>query len=99
MTPEAPAVTEVVVTPQLEFDRFFADERTGILALALSVTGNRAAAEDLAQEAFTEAYRRWAKVSRYDKPGAWVRRVVLNRSVSGVRRRVNEANVVERLGG
>jgi hypothetical protein len=32
------------------------------------------------QEALAEAQRRWATVVEFDKPGAWVRRIALNRA-------------------
>ena len=35
-------------------------------------------AEDVVQEAFSVAYRQWRKVSSYDEPAAFVRRVALN---------------------
>jgi RNA polymerase sigma-70 factor (ECF subfamily) len=44
------------------------------------------AAEDLAQEAFVRLHRHWPKVSRYDSPEAWVRRVALNCAFSWRRR-------------
>lgn len=61
------------------------------VALAYALSGSPAAAEDLPQEAFVAALRRWDDVRHYDDPGVWVRRVVANRSVSAVRRRVVEA--------
>ena len=44
---------------------------------ARAMLGDRAAAEDVAQEAFVRLYARWRRVSRYDKPGAWVRQVAI----------------------
>ena len=43
------------------------------------------------------AYRRWDEIGRYENPGAWVRRVVANRSVSVIRRRVVEAKALPKL--
>lgn len=43
------------------------------------------------------AYRNWEEVSRLDNPGAWVRRVVANRAVSLIRRRIAEAKTLARL--
>lgn len=39
-------------------------------------------AEDVAQEAFARLHQNWAKVSRYEQPEAWVRRVAINRAIS-----------------
>ena len=58
--------------------------------LAYALSGNRSLAEDLAQEAFLAAYRNWPRVSTYEQPGAWVRRIVANLSVSAFRRKVVE---------
>jgi RNA polymerase sigma-70 factor (ECF subfamily) len=41
-------------------------------------TGDLALAHDLVQEAFCRALPRWEKLSTYDDPVAWVRRVALN---------------------
>lgn len=80
------------------FHSFMADEWSPVLAFARATTGSWSEAEDLAQEAFLAAYRDWGRVSGYERPDAFVRRVVANRSVSGVRRRVREAAALRRLG-
>jgi RNA polymerase sigma-70 factor (ECF subfamily) len=66
------------------------------VALAHVLAGSPAAAEDLAQDAFVAAHRAWDRVGRYDKPEAWVRRVVANLSVSHFRRRAREARAIAR---
>jgi DNA-directed RNA polymerase specialized sigma24 family protein len=63
------------------FDEFYVREFPGVVGLAYALSGNPSSAEDLAQEAFLVAYRRWSTVGEYDDPGAWVRRVVANMSV------------------
>lgn len=75
----------------LSFDDFFRVELRPLTALAYGLSGNRALAEDLAQEALMAAYRNWDRVSVLDNPARWVRRVVANRSVSSFRKRVVEA--------
>jgi len=69
------------------------------MGLAFMLTGSAAAAEDLSQDAFFAAFRRWDDVQHYDNPGAWVRRIVINRSVSLRRRLGSEAKALVRLGG
>lgn len=81
-----------------DFESFYAAERRSILGLAYVLSGSRSGAEDLAQEAFMAAYRNWERVSGYDDPGAWVRRVVANAAVSWLRRRAAEARALLRLG-
>lgn len=85
-------------TPE-DFAVFYRREYRGVVALAYALSGSRSGAEDLAQEAFLAAHRRWDDVSRYEQPLAWVRRVVANMSASVVRRRVVEAKALVRLAG
>jgi len=83
---------------RLGFDELYRRDFRALAALAYGLSGSRAAAEELAQEAFLAAHRRWDEISRYDDPGAWLRRVVVNQSVSGVRRRIAERRALARLG-
>lgn len=41
--------------------------------------GSREVAEDAVQEAFAQAHVRWDRISGYEDPSGWVRRVALNR--------------------
>src|SRR6476619_4666705 len=81
------------------FDDFYRREHRHVLGLAFVLTGNQSVAEDLAQDAFTAAFRRWSSIVAYDSPGAWVRRVTCHRAASVLRRRVREAKAVMRLAG
>lgn len=82
----------------ISFDQFYAATSRRTLALAFALTGNWGDAEDLVQDAFSAAHRKWTQVSAYDDPSSWVRRLVLNRSVSRWRRVQREALAVVRLG-
>lgn len=64
------------------FDSFYRSEWHAVVALGWTLTGSRSTAEELAQDAFVDAYRRWGRVGGLDRPGAWVRRAVANRAVS-----------------
>ena len=64
------------------FDDFYLREFRPMVALAAAVCGHSLLAEDLAQEAMTRIYHRWDRVSGYDKPGAYARRVTINLAVS-----------------
>src|SRR3954447_20679087 len=79
------------------FDEFYRTEYGRVLALAVALCGDRAAAEDLVQDGFLAAHRKWERVAAYDAPGAFVRRVVLNRAATRRRRRGREAAALERL--
>jgi RNA polymerase sigma-70 factor (ECF subfamily) len=78
------------------FDDFFAAEYRRVVALAAALAG-RAAAEELAQEAFVRAFRRWSRIAGYDDPAAWVRRVAVNLATSTLRRRGSEARALARM--
>jgi RNA polymerase sigma-70 factor (sigma-E family) len=81
-----------------DFEEFYVREYRAVLAVALALCGNSGAAEDLVQDAFVEVHRRWDTVGRYDAPGAFVRRLVVNRSRSWWRRRGREDRALRRLG-
>lgn len=87
-----------VVVAEPTFEAFYAREHSAVLGLAYTLSGSRSASEELAQDAFADAYRRWDVIGRYDDPGAWVRRAVANRSVSRWRRRSAELRALTRLG-
>ena len=78
------AVQGSAVPPSFE-DLYQVDWRP-VVALGWSLTGDRAVAEELAQDAFLAAYRRWDHVGGLERPGAWVRRAVANRAVDHHRR-------------
>lgn len=59
-------------------------EFTPMLRLAFVTLGSHDMAEDVVHDAFVEVYRRWWDVR---EPGAYVRRSVLNRCTSALRRR------------
>ena len=83
--------------PAPSFDRLFVDEYRAMVALAAAVSGDRSVAEDLAQEAFSRLSQRWDQVSGYERPGAWLRRVVINLALSRRRRLLSEARARIRL--
>jgi RNA polymerase sigma-70 factor (ECF subfamily) len=79
------------------FEVFYRREYDRAVRLAVVLSGSRWGAEDLAQDAFIEAHRRWDEIGRYENPGGWLRRVISNRSVSMYRRRLAEGRAVLRL--
>lgn len=81
------------------FEELYRRDFPRLVSLAHGLSGSRSAAEELVQEAFLTAHRRWDEIGAYADPSAWLRRVVLNRSVSAVRRRMAEAVALARLGG
>ncbi|MGL4745401.1 MAG: RNA polymerase sigma factor [Dermatophilaceae bacterium] len=57
-----------------------------LVAQLVAVTGSKAEAEDVVQEAFVRAAQRWDVVGGHDAPEAWVRRVALNLALNHLRR-------------
>jgi RNA polymerase sigma factor (sigma-70 family) len=92
--PHVPAPSSIA-----DFDELYHAEWHGLVALAWSLSGSWPAAEDLVQDAFADAYRRWEHVGALDRPGAWVRRAIINRVASGRRRRSVETRGLARAGG
>jgi RNA polymerase sigma-70 factor (sigma-E family) len=64
----------------------YAAHALGLTRLALIMTGDRQAAEDVVQDAFGGLYRRWNWLHDQDKALAYVRSAVLNGSRSESRR-------------
>ena len=89
----------LVVDRHAAFEVFYAEHLRPVVALVHSLTGSRAAAEDVAQDAFATAFRKWSTVGEYEDPGAWVRRVAVNRAVSRYRRVASEGRALLRLAG
>ena len=79
------------------FESFYAAEFRRCSALAYTLCGNRALAEELAQEAMTAAYRDWDRVREMESPAGWVRRTTANLATSAPRRRIAAAQAVLRL--
>jgi RNA polymerase sigma-70 factor (ECF subfamily) len=79
------------------FDELYRSDFTRVVGLVYALSGSRHAAEELTQDAFLAAHRNWDTVGSYDDPGAWVRRVAVNRAVSRARRRAAEARSLLRL--
>ncbi|HVE91345.1 MAG TPA: sigma-70 family RNA polymerase sigma factor [Actinomycetota bacterium] len=83
--------------PGASFEDFYGQEAPGVLAVAYALSGSKWAAEEITQDAFLAAHRRWDEVSALEQPRAWVRRVAINMCASLTRRRLAEARAVTRL--
>jgi RNA polymerase sigma factor (sigma-70 family) len=80
------AVPEVVEAPA--FEEFFLDQHERLFQALYLLTGDRAEADDLAQEALLRAYERWDRVSVMDSPVGYVYRTALNLHRSHLRKLV-----------
>lgn len=83
--------------PAVAFERFFREEYPRLVPMLQALTGDRQRAEDVAQEALWRAQRDWSRIGRYDRPGAWVRRVALNATANVRRRQRREVVALGRL--
>ncbi len=59
------------------FEELFVAEFRRVARTVRHVVGDDRVAEEIAQDAFVQLYRHWAKVARYDRPDLWVRRVAI----------------------
>jgi RNA polymerase sigma factor (sigma-70 family) len=96
------AVTEATATPAVEaapsFEVFYDAESRLLFRRLWLVTGNRAEAEELMQEAFLRVWERWDRVGRMDDPVGYLYRTAMNlfrkryrRAVLAIRRTVGLA--------
>lgn len=60
----------------------------GLIRLAVVMLGDRAAAEDVVQDAFSGLYRRWNHLADNSNALSYVRSAILNRCRSELRRRI-----------
>jgi RNA polymerase sigma-70 factor (ECF subfamily) len=87
------------VRPEREFDEFYQACYGRVVAMLTAILGDRAAAEDAAQEAFARALARWRRVAGYEVPEAWVRRVALRLAVDHGRRARRALRLTGQLSG
>lgn len=74
-------------------EAFVDDVRGGLVGALTLYVGDRAVAEELAQEALVRAWQRWDRLSA---PRAWVYRTAFNLARSGFRRRQAERRATRR---
>lgn len=70
----------------MDFEEFSRAQTHGLVRFAAALTGDTELAKDLVQDALVRAYLRWPRVSRVDKPGLYLRKMVTNGYLSWRRR-------------
>lgn len=65
----------------VEFVWLFRTEYETVVRTVYLILHDRERARDITQDAFTELLTRWKKISRYDRPDAWVRRVAIRMAI------------------
>lgn len=81
--PWLPVVMEGV---DADYTSFFRAEFGRVVQTVTFIVHDRERAEDIAQDAFVQLLRNWKKVSGYEKPEAWVRRIAIRLAMRGLRR-------------
>lgn len=87
----------LTVRQSLDFEDFYRTGYRHVYRLVWALAGEHSA-DELTQEAFLVAHRRWDEVSHLDDPLAWVKRVARNLAASRFRRATAEARALLRLG-
>lgn len=80
-----------------EFDRMFVDHYERLVRALTVVAGDTETAADAVQEAFVKAHLRWRKISKYDDPVGWIRRVAINKLRDDHRRGGRKRRALARL--
>ena len=83
---------------QRAVDATFREEWGRIVATLIRRTGDWDLAEECAQEAFTEALRRWPADGVPQRPGAWLTAVAGNRAIDRLRRARRSIELLEQVG-
>jgi RNA polymerase sigma factor (sigma-70 family) len=88
---------KAVNDPDDGFTAFFRTEYPALVRTLFLVVRERELARDIAQDAFVHLYPRWRRVSRYDRPDAWVRRVAVRMAVRASRRELSRSRLESEL--
>ena len=72
------ALDEATATEPVAFDWFFEEQKERLLRVLSVITGSRAEAEDLTQEAFTRVFERWETVAAMEDPAGYLHRTAMN---------------------
>jgi RNA polymerase sigma-70 factor, ECF subfamily len=99
-TPSAEIASSYTPGSEADFERLYQNSYGRILGTLTAMLGDRAAAEDCAQDAFERAFKKWPAWKPIAPAEAWVHRIAINAAVSYRRkmklREVGE--VIRRMG-
>jgi RNA polymerase sigma-70 factor (ECF subfamily) len=99
-TPQTSSASSYQPGSEADFERLYQTSYGRILGTLTAMLGDRAAAEDCAQDAFERAYKKWDSWQPIAPAEAWVHRIAINAAVSYRRkmklREVGE--VIRRMG-
>ncbi|MGE0787898.1 MAG: sigma-70 family RNA polymerase sigma factor [Sandaracinaceae bacterium] len=80
-----------------EFDREVLRHRSELLGAAMRLSGSRAAAEDLVQEAILRAWTFWDRFQPGTNGRAWMHRILVNTFINGYRRKRREREILSEI--
>ena len=80
------------------FDEFYRNTSIRMLRFGYAVVADRAEAQDIVQEAYARAWRRWDTVRAHPSPEAWIRLVVTRLATDRWRRQRGWLSVAARTG-
>lgn len=69
-----------------DFVGLFQAEYPALVRSMYLIVHDREQARDIAQDAFVQLFTRWRRISKYERPDAWVRRVAIRMAVRQIRR-------------
>ena len=75
------------------YETFFELEYGKVFRTVYLLVRNKETAEDVTQDAFVQLLNSWRRVSQYDLPEAWVRRVAIRMAVRRARREKKRLHV------
>ncbi|MEU8255472.1 SigE family RNA polymerase sigma factor [Micromonospora inaquosa] len=78
----------------MTFEEYAFARTSALVRLARLLTADEHRAEDLVQDVLAQAYARWGRIARTDRPDAYVRRMLVNAHKSWWRRRSSREIVV-----
>lgn len=84
--PQAWQAAETAMDAPATFESFFEDEMERLLRALYVITGSRAEAEDIAQDAFIRIFERWDSVRTMENPSGYLYRTAMNRFRNEYRR-------------
>lgn len=71
---------------EVAYTAFFRAHFANVTRTIHLIVHDRARAEDIAQDAFLQLFRNWPRISTYERPDAWVRRVAIRMAMRGLQR-------------
>jgi len=92
----SPPDTLAITRPDLP--TLFSEHYDRLVRSITVICGNSEEAADAVQEAFVKAHLKWRKISGYEDPVGWIRRVAINKVRDSHRSRVRRDKAVVRLG-